>query len=191
MKYLASAFFLLLIFFSCKSKGPEKDTSGYFPILSYLQSQVKQLDTSLYRFTLVKTAANRSDSQIISREDIRKYANDFLNIPDIKKPKIGARYDDANIYDSLLGIVILTYLANDEDQEVVRQEVHVVPTFDGNDKVKSIYIDKTFEEGDGITEKKMIWEVGKFFSIRTIIHKDDEAQQIRDLKVIWQDFQSN
>ena len=186
-------FSLLLLFcFACGNKKKEKkDTSRFFPVLSYLQSQVRQLDTSMFRITKVETSGGRSDTAIIHRNEVRKYAQDFLNIPDIKNPEFGSDYRESNIYDSLLGLAVLSYLAEDEDLEVTRQEVQIVPTFGGNDKVKTIYIEKSLQDGKAVVEKKMVWEVGKYFNVRTITQKKNEPEQIHDVKIIWQDFLSN
>lgn len=192
MKSLVYSLLLLCIISSCREKKKEKkDTSEYFPILSYLQSQVKQLDTSLYRFTKVESEGNRSDTVIINRGDIRKYASDFLSIPDIKIQDIGSDYKASNIYDSAMGIVVMSYLGEDEDLEVTRQEVQIIPSFGGNDQVKTIYIDKTMEDDGTIIEKKMIWEVNRYFHIRTITQKKKAAEKIHDLRIFWEDYLAN
>lgn len=182
----------MIIFAGCNQKKKEKkDTSQYFPILSYLQSQVKQVDTSLFRITKVETKGSVTDSVIINRSDVRKYASDFLDIPNLREVDQGSDYNETRIYDSVLGLAVLSYLSEDEDQEVTRQEVQIIPGFGGKDRVKTLYIEKEEEKGSDLIEKKMIWEVDKYFHIRTITHLKNGTENIHDLKVLWQDFQSN
>ena len=182
---------------SCSNNDKKKekenvDTSRYFPILSYLQSQVKELDTSMYRFIKIETINGISDTMDISREDVRKYAKDFLEIPDIKDPEYGSDYEELTNFDSLLGRVFMSYTAYDKDVEVVKQDVTILPRFgDGEDEVKTIYIEKT-ESDDGTTiEKKMLWEMKKYFNITTITQKENAPEKIRNLKIEWNGSQWN
>ncbi len=189
MKFFAFVTLVACLSIGCQQKKKEKkDTSKYFPVLSYLQSQVKHLDTSLFRFSKIETGL---DTVIINRSEIRKYAKDFLEVPDITKSEYGSDYRETNMYDSSLGMVVMSYLADDEDLDYPRQEVQVIPSFGGNDQVKTIYIEKVEEEGKTTIEKKMIWEVNQYFQVRTITHKPNEPEKIHDLKIIWQDFESN
>ena len=135
-KWIAATLIILLVA-SCRSKKKEaqKDTSAYFPVRSFLQSQVKELDTSLYRFIRIETVNGRSDTTDISREEIRKYAADFLSIPDLRDPEYGSDYDQFVSYDSLVGRVFMSYTAYDKDVEVVKQDVTIVPGFGTTDDV--------------------------------------------------------
>ncbi len=180
---------LLLIFVqACKSKEkePEKDTSSYFHVSNYLKSEVKRLDTSLYRFIKIETVNGRSDTTDISREEIRKYAADFLDIPDIRDKKIGKDYEAMVSYDTLAGRVYMSYTAYKEEVEVVKQDVSIMPGLGAvEDKVMTIYIEKIKDEDDVITEKKMLWDTQRYFNIRTITQKKNEPEQVHNLRIQW------
>ncbi|MGZ5286898.1 MAG: hypothetical protein ACXWV0_09555 [Flavisolibacter sp.] len=179
---------LFMLSFGCKSKKKVelKDTSAYFPVSNYLQSEIKRLDTSMYRFIKIETVNGKSDTTDISREDIRKYAADFLNIPNLRDAETGSDYDEMVSYDSLAGRVFMSYTAYDKDVEVVKQDVSIEPGFGAvEDKVKTIYVEKIKEEDDVVTEKKMLWDTNRYFNIRTIIQKKNAAEQILNLKIEW------
>ncbi len=191
MKIFLYCLLVTCLCIGCNKKKKDKvDTSAYFPVLSYLQSQVKGIDTSLYNITKIESSGERSDTTIIRREEVRGLAKDFLDIPDITKPKIGSDYKESNIYDSLLGMAVLSYTSENEDLEVTKQDVTIIPSFGGNDVVKTIYIEKNKSNDDSTVEKKLIWEVNKYFYIRTITQKKNGPEIIQDLKVLWQNFLS-
>lgn len=188
-----SAIVTLMLSCSTKKKETEKvDTSQYFPILSYLKSQVKALDTSMYRFIKIETADGKTDTSDISREDVRKYANDFLEIPDITDSDYGSDYSALTSYDSLMGRVFMSYTAYDKDVEVVKQDVTILPRFgDGADEVKTVYIEKIKSDDDKTIEKKMLWEMKKYFNIITITQKENAPEKIHSLKIEWNSSQWN
>ena len=79
----------LVLLFSCKSEEKEEGRdSGFFPVLTFLKSQVAQVDTSVYSIIKITTVGNQSDTTYIKREDFRKEAADFLSIPDITQKKV-------------------------------------------------------------------------------------------------------
>jgi hypothetical protein len=185
MKFL-TALLLASCLIACKGKKKEtKDTSRYFPIKSYLQSRIKGLDTSLYRFVKIETTNGHSDTSDISREEASEYAKEFLNIPDLKDPDQGSDYEEMSAYDSLMNRAIWSYTAYDKDVDVLKLDVTVIPKFgDGEDEVKTVYIEKFEQEGDKTIDKKMLWEMKEYFNIRTIIQENNK-EQIKNLKVAW------
>ena len=185
---------ILCLAISCNNKKEEtKDTSGYFPVRSFLQGQIKALDTSMYRFICIETVNGVSDTADINREAVTRYAKDFIDIPDITDPENGSDYSEMSSYDSLMGRVLMSYTAYDkEDIEVVKQDVTVVPGFGAMpDEVKTVYIEKIVSDDDTVTEKKMLWEMDRFFHIRTIKQTKNNAEQVHDLKIQWNASQWN
>lgn len=154
-RWLCYLFFIGLV--SCSSKKKEeKDTSKYFPVLSPLQSQLKHLDTSMYSFIKIETEDGRSDTTYLRREEVRQYAKEFLNIPDVTQRKWGSDYIESTGYDTLLGRAFKNYTSDNEDQTTVKQQVFIMPTFGGNDEVKTVYIEKLINDDDSSVEKNCI-----------------------------------
>ena len=90
--------FLLLSFTACKQT--EKDTKEkFFPVLSFIQSQVADIDTSLYSIRkLIYVDSLRTDTLYLNRENFREEAKDFLSIPDISSSKYQSRYKEEKQY---------------------------------------------------------------------------------------------
>lgn len=179
-------FFMLLILSACTNKVKENDTSGFFPILSYVKSQARQLDTSLFRITKIETVNGRSDSTIIHRNDVKKYTADFINIPDVTDSTDGIMYHETKNFDQQMGLVFMSYITKDPDARVIKQDITILPSLGETDQVRTIYIEKIEDGGD--IEKKMLWDVGRHFNIRTITHHENAADEVHDLKIVWQDF---
>lgn len=180
---------LACLLFSCKS-GKKEEAGDFFPVLSYLKSQVAHVDTSLYRIIKITTVDNRNDTAYIRREDFRKEAADFLSIPDITGKKLSHDYQETEIYDESLGSVILSYMPTEEDAEIRRQEVVIEPNQAEGDKVKSIFIDRLMEKGDVTVRKNMLWQVDQRFRIVTITQHEDGTEKVEKLQVVWNDTPS-
>lgn len=180
---------LALALFSCKS-GKEEEPKDFFPVLSYLKSQVAHVDTSLYRIIRITTVGDRNDTAYIPREDFRKEAADFLAIPDITDKKLSRDYQETEIYDESLGSVILSYMPTEEDAEIRRQEVVIEPNQAEGDKVKSIFIDHQVEKGNTTVRKNMLWQVDQRFRVVTITQNQDGTEKVEKLQVVWNDTPS-
>ena len=179
---------LLPFAFSCQNSSNEEeatDTEPYFPIKSYIQSQIAHVDTSVYGIRRIETQNNRSDTTFIRREDFKEQAKDFLEIPDITKKKWKNDYKEEKTFDEGLQLATISYWPKEEDAEIRRQEVIIKPNAAEGDQVQTIYIERLFEEGSSTIQQKMLWEVNKWFRIVTITQKPNQPEQIRTLQVIW------
>jgi len=173
--------------FSCQTKSKEEtsDSEPYFPIKSYIGSQIAHVDTSLYYIRRIETQNNNSDTSVIKREDFKEQAKDFLEIPDLTQKKWKDDYTETKIFDEVLQSAIITYTSKEADAEVRRQEVIIKPHANEGDQVKTIFIDRTFEDASSTIQQKMLWEVNKWFRVVTITQKPNKPEQIKTVQVIW------
>lgn len=181
-------FFLLLVFVTlmtaCNNKKDSK--TGFFPVLSFIQSQVAHVDTSLYSIMkLTVIDSTRTDTTYIRREDFRMQAKDFLDIPDLTLSKFKKRYSEKSMYDETLGRVVLTCLPEDPEKEnLQRQEVMITPSAAG-DRVHSIFLDYISNTRDSSVQKKMLWRVDQSFQLTVIKQKPGQPETISTTKVTW------
>ncbi|MDB5253185.1 MAG: hypothetical protein JWP27_2354 [Flaviaesturariibacter sp.] len=177
-------FLILTLLVCCKSKKAE-EPSGSFPVLSFIQSQVAQVDTSLYNITKVVTVDSTSDTSYLRREDFRKAAQDFLSLPDIASKKMRNGYTEERTYDQLLEMAVLTYTARDDDQPVRKEQVFIQPGNGDPDQVKKLIID--VEDGAGATavRKNLIWNVGGSFQVVTGTTGPDGREKMVTTRVTW------
>lgn len=191
-RFLIAGSVLLLTIASCKHKKKivdEEEIAPFFPVLSFLQSQVAHIDTSLYSIRkIIITDSIHSDTTWIKREEVKALAKDFLDLPDLTAKKIAAAYTQKRLYDAGLNRVILSYTpANPETEEVQLQEVLMTPDAANGDKVNSIIIDRGINTKDSSVQKRMLWKVlDQSFQVTTITQKAGLPEIIYTLKVIWE-----
>jgi hypothetical protein len=182
---------LLTIFIGCKNKKKEEvDNSNYWPIRSYLQGQVKMLDSTMFSITKIVTENGVSDSMPLPRDSVRGLAKEFLNIPDLRSEE-GKSYTEVNDYDTTTTMGSWTY--SSEKSEVPKMQVFFVKSASNfNDLITTIYIEKEIAKGDSLVLKRLLWDVVEhYFQERTIVSKKNSPDKIRDVRVTWQDFASN
>jgi hypothetical protein len=180
-------YLVIILLFSCKNE--EKAESGetnFFPIKSFLQSQVTHIDTSIYAIQKITKVNDQSDTVFIKREEFRQYAKDFLDIPDISQKKWRNDYNEFKTFDESLNSAVLVYTPKEmDDAEIRRQEVHIQPDAGSGDKVKTIFVELSSEKRKSIIHKKMLWEIDKWFRITTITQTENEPEKIETIQVIW------
>ena len=181
---------LLLLVFMCSCKNKEEqqnEQERFFPVLSFLKSQVAHVDTSMYRIIKVVRRVSGNDTSFVKREEFRKEAKDFLDLPDISSKKLKDDYKETQLYDQDLDQVILNYMPKEDDAEITRQEVVIKPD-PGGDKVQSIFVNTVKNSAQERTQKIMLWEVDKKFRITTSVQKANKEESTQTIEVIWNDF---
>ena len=73
--------FSLVLFMACKNSEDEKEK--YFPVISFLNSQVAHVDTSVYAIKKIIIQDSVSDTSFVPREEFRQLAKDFLEAPEL------------------------------------------------------------------------------------------------------------
>lgn len=177
------AILVLLLAVSCKEKD---DREKFFPVLSFIQGQVADIDTSLYSIRkLVYVDSLRTDTLFIHRENFREEAKDFLSIPDISAAKYRDKYIEDKRFDELMNRVIITYTPlNPEKEEIQRQEV-VIKQDPGGDKVTNFIINSVVNTKDSAVLKRLLWKVGESFQVTIIKQLAGQAETTSTRKVIW------
>lgn len=184
MKSLLALSIALLLLFSCS----EKKKNNFFPVLSYLQSQVKHVDTSVYHIKkIVPLTDSTGDTTSIPREQFRAEAADFLSIPDLTMDQFTKKYDTSEGFEQEINRAVLSYYAKPGTKglEILRQEVSIVPTQAGNDQVRSIYIERVREGKDSTVLQKLFWTANTSFKQVNIIQKPGQPDRIVQKELVW------
>ena len=177
--------FIILSIISCGGKTKE-DKEPFFPVLSYIKSQVADIDTSLYSIRKLTVIDNlKTDTIYLHRENFRDEAKDFLAIPDISSPSYRKRYTEEKLFDETLNRVLLTYTPlNPDKEEIQRQEVLIKPDPSG-DKVTNIIINSVINTRDSSVQKNLLWKVGESFQATITKQLAGQPEKISIVKVIW------
>jgi hypothetical protein len=186
-KRTVSAALLLttLFYFSCKQKK-----NDVFPAIDFIKGQIANVDTSVYRILkLVPVTDSTYDTTYVKREDFKNLANDFVETPDISK-KFGGKYTEERMMNNELGLAVFIATTRDEDLEVRRQEVRILPD-PPNDKVQSIYIERLNSNKDSSVLKRMTWYADRKFQVITITQKKNQEEKTSVMQVVWNDQGDN
>jgi len=187
---LATLSIIFLAFsFACKHKKKEKPASErFFPILSFLKSQVADVDTSMYFIRkVVYVDSTRSDTSYYRREQFKDLASDFLNLPDISTDEYEDRFKEERQYDETMDRAILRYKPVDADKEEIQLEELLIRPNPPNDEVTSIIINYVKNTKDSSVQKRLLWQANKSFQVTTTRQLPGQKETELTYKVIWND----
>ena len=190
--YFILASFTWILFIACKEKKKSLDqeapTQNEAPIsaLSIIRGQLNHLDTSLYQVIKTETIGNRRDSAFVKREDIKRFAEPFLSLPDIAGENYYDNYTEDKFVDAEQNTLNITSIAKNDSAEIQKQIMIISLSPTDNSKVQSIFIDRVIPKNDSTVEQKLFWVLDKYFSVRSIIEKENQPDKIHSLKVEWQ-----
>lgn len=183
--YLFIPALITILFASCKEK---KEASQEPPIsvLSIIKGQLNHLDTSLYGITKYETADNTTDTTYPTRDEIRKIAAPFLTLPEIADKNYYKNYTEERLIDAQQETLNITSTAKDENAEIQKQIIVITLADVSSGKVQSVFIDRYVSSKDSTVEQKLFWEIDQYFSIGSIIEKENQSEKTRFTKVVWQ-----
>ena len=190
MNRIAIIFFAVFIF-SCKSKPvkPKVPAAEFFPVTSYLKGQVAMLDTSFYSFYKVETINGKIDTLSIRNKDVKLYAKDFTDLPDIGTSSIKDDYVIDNLYDDMLECFVFTF-STKQNYPVKREDVVLEPQPNEQNKndIKSIFVQVEQQDKDTIVNKNLFWVANSNFKIITTKKLGDQPPQTKTVTIFWNGF---
>ena len=180
---------LLVSIFACKHKKKEKpEAERFFPVLSFIKSQVADVDTSMYSIRkVIYVDSTRSDTTYYRREQFRELASDFLNLPDISTREYEDRFTEEKQFDETINRAILRYKPINAEKEVIQLEELLIHPGSPEDNVTSIFINYALNTKDSSVQKKMFWQVDKSFQVTTTRQLPGQKETELTYKVIWND----
>jgi hypothetical protein len=174
---------------SDKKKSEEKNTDSVTSALSFIKSQVAQIDTSLFVIKKIEIRDSLpADTTDVHRNEFRSLAKDFLDLPDISLDKYKDQYTESKNFTPEINMVSLMTLPKEPSSaEIQKQELLITPDSEGG-KMKTIIVDREWVNKDSSIIKKMIWQVDKYFQVVIITQMAGQPETTKTLKVVWNDF---
>jgi len=174
---------------SGKKKSNEKNTDSVTSALSFIKSQVAQIDTSLFVIKKIEIRDSLpADTSDIHRNEFRSLAKDFLELPDISLEKYKDQYTESRNFTPEINMVSLMTLPKEPSSaEIQKQELLITPDSEGG-KMKTIIVDREWVNKDSSVIKKMIWQVDKYFQVVIIKQIAGQPETTQTIRVVWNDF---
>ena len=183
--YLFIPALIAILFAACKEKK-EANQEPPISVLSIIKGQLNHLDTSLYGITKYETADNTTDTTYPTRDEIRKIAAPFLTLPEIADKNYYKNYTEERLIDAQQETLNITSTAKDENAEIQKQIIVITLADVSSGKVQSVFIDRYVSSKDSTVEQKLFWEIDQYFSIGSIIEKENQPEKTRFTKLVWQ-----
>jgi hypothetical protein len=177
---------LIAIFFAACTEKKETKQEPPISALSIIKGQLNDLDTSLYSIIKYETADNIIDTVYLRREETRKFATPFLTLPEIADKNYYKNYTEERLIDADQETLNITSIAKHEEAEIQKQIIVIGLADISSGKVQSIFIDRYIPSKDSTVEQKLFWEIDHYFSIGSIIEKENQSEKTRFTKVVWQ-----
>lgn len=180
---------LVLFFASChqadkSNTQKEKQAAEIFPVTSFIKGQIHIVDSFQLPTLKYITANNKKDSSLISINEFKQLAQEFLH-PDINNLQVSSAYKESSFADQSIKGVTFTYATDNKELEIQRLDVIVSASPVMNDKVRSIYMEKQSVSGDTAIYKKLYWKTDKNFQIITTTQAGEQPAVTSVMKVEW------
>lgn len=193
MNHLSIFIFSVVLMLSCKAKKikPEVPAADFFPVKSYLQGQLAQLDTSSSSFYKVETINGLADTTTIRNRDVKGYAASFTNIPDISAADTKNDYSIDHLYDDMLEAFVFTFTTK-ENHPIKREDVVLDPQLNeqGKNDITSVFVQMAEMRKDTSVQKNLLWQANKNFKIITTTEAPNLPVQTKTIQIFWNSFNS-
>ena len=159
------------------------DDSPYFPVTSYLKSEIAYVDSLPVGIMKYRTSGAKQDSSYIKLEEFHQLASEFL-APELTDSMFRRSFNKTSMYDQSNSSGVFFYNTKDSATSVKRVDV-VTGKGAVYDEVKSIYIEKETIAGTNAVTKKMYWKPGRNFQIITLTPDANGKLNSEQVKVVW------
>ena len=175
---------------SIPTKTPDstQKVKAYFPVQDYIKSEIRQVDSlpvGIMKYTIQNGSV---DSGYIKPEEFRQLAQHFLS-PLLEKESFENEFSENSFFDNTTQYSSFLYSALNKNSEVQRVDVLAKPEDVVYNKVKSIYIEKRFENTDSLVIQKLYWKAGQNFQINTEVRTSGPEVISKQVKVVWNPWQ--
>lgn len=157
---------------------------SYFPILDYLKSEIRYVDSLPVGIMRYTTQNGKVDSGYIQPNEFDQLAAEFLS-PVLSKETFEKEFSETSFFDNTTQFSSFVYSAQNTESPVRRVDVVVKAEDVVYNKVQSIYMEKIFMKNDSAFTQKMFWKAGKQFLINAEIKTQRPEVLTRQTKVVW------
>ena len=177
------------LFSRCGNHSPEPpktttEEKSFFPVAEYIQGEIKVVDSMPVGILKKTIRGNKKDSGFIERPEFHSLASEFTS-PELSKTELEKNYNENSFADQSTENFTFTYSPLKPDAvKFGRIDVLVKPG-QTSDKVRSIYLERSYVRQDTTVNERLYWKANSSFSITTEKKYKEKEPIIEQLIVIW------
>lgn len=156
-----------------------KDTI-FYPIAGTINAELKELDSLPVGINKYITENEKTDTGLANRDEL-KAASLEMTRPDISDPTIKKYYKETVFYDKTSDHLTMSYSSNSAKTPVKKVEVLIRQE---TEKVRSIFVEKSFERNDTAFSQRMVWSPGRSMQVTTIANAGGR-ENAKTVKYVW------
>ncbi len=186
-----------LLFCGCgdKSPSPRADSvkpaatdsqvvsQQFFPVADFIRNEIDYVDSLPVGIKKYTTAGSVTDSAYIPLGEFHRLAKEF-QADELKDPVFKKSFRETSFIDRVTNNATFFYSSTDTGHQVKRVDV-VTSKGDIYDEVRSIYIEKSYYNGDSSITKRLIWKPKRNFQIITLSSGNSGEPKTNLIKVEW------
>ena len=173
--FLFISFGLALV--GCNSAAPK----SYFPFQSFLETELKNIDSLPVAIFKYHTTNGKTDTTIIEKKEFGDIARGLLFI-DLQNEKINTHYKELVLEDTDIKNISINYTTQNEALPIKSIQIN---TTTGTTQVRSIYVERTDAIDETIIIRKMLWKTGKGMLINSSYYKNKQLLNNITEKFSW------
>lgn len=189
MRYCSLVFILFVFLFtSCKNnpnnastKTDKSDTTRFFQVGQYLQSQIKQVNNTPFFIYKIDIVNNSKDSTPINTTIFNQLSQQFLK-PDINDEEIKHYYKESIFEDQTTKGFTISYSTMNKQLQL--QNVEILLDQDGQ-TVKRLFLRKFYNYPDSSAIEQLSWKPGESFQVNRSVQKPGNGESLRQTIVVW------
>ena len=161
----------------CSSAPPK----NYFPFQSFLETELKNIDSLPIAIFKYHTANGKTDSTIIEKKEFGKIAKGLLFI-DLQNENINKHYKELVLEDTDIKNISINYTTQNEAFPIKSIQIN---TTTGTTQVRSIYVERTETIDETLIIRKILWKSGKGVLINSSYYKNKQLLNNITEKFSW------
>lgn len=161
-----------------------EEQNAYFPVTGFIHSQLTAIDSLQLPVTKYESAGDQKDTVALSTADCRLLAAPFLEY-DISASPLREKFKENSFADQSIPSITFTYHTSDSTLALKRVDVVLAPDPVQADKVKSVYMEKIFQQQDTLVVEKMFWKADHYYQLIRSKSAAGGQPLISQLKVVW------
>ncbi|HYF33465.1 MAG TPA: hypothetical protein VD993_20210 [Chitinophagaceae bacterium] len=188
MKPLAAALVLVLAIAACNDNNTptEKDYANapkFFPVANYIRDDIKSAGSEPIGVQYYFSSPQKKDSSYIGLDTMKQLAQQAFLVPEIEKENFERSFKETTFLDETTQMATLTYQSMDSTTIVKRVDVLLEPGTQADD-VRTIYMEKMYNDGDTAVIQRMSWK-RTWFKIITLKMLRDNPTTVETLMIGW------